>query len=500
MTAVRRLAPAAATSAVVAVLLDCVYGPWFLNYDARYALLWAQDLWHGHTPEYTADFAPTPHPLQTAIELARRCRSATPRDDVLTFATLLAFGALVYLAFRLGGELFSPWVGLVAALVVLTRPAIERDALLGLPGRAVRGARGRRGAAGGAAAAARRAGARAARARRACCGRRRGCSPGLYLLWICGAAHAAPARALAVALVAAAPLIWAASDWVVTGDPLHSLHGTADLAIANDRRRSRPDSAVLDGEVLRLRAARAAGRSACRSGSRSRGSTRRRGGAAARGRGGDDGRVRDRPDLRAAADPPLHRARRPCCSTLFYGLAVAGWTMLAAAARARNRWMAAGVVAALLSVAYLPWHVDACSRRSSAALDRDGVLYGDLAAGDARRRAVRAAFAACAPLTAGDHRPIPYAASGSTARPARSRTVEGGASPMGKLLLMPRQGPDHEPHLPGRRCSRRSAARPARGRSTRTGRGACCAAPGCWPRLDVLHRERASSPTSRNSV
>ena len=37
----------------------------------------------------------------------------------------------MYLTYRLGAELFSPWVGLVAALVVLTRPAIERDALLG---------------------------------------------------------------------------------------------------------------------------------------------------------------------------------------------------------------------------------------------------------------------------------------------------------------------------------------------------------------------------------
>ena len=49
----------------------------------------------------------------------------------MLWLTLLSFGALVYLTYRLGAELFSPWVGLVAALVVLTRPAIERDALLG---------------------------------------------------------------------------------------------------------------------------------------------------------------------------------------------------------------------------------------------------------------------------------------------------------------------------------------------------------------------------------
>ena len=43
MTAVRRFGPAAATSAVVALLLEAVYRPWFGNYDARYALLWASD-------------------------------------------------------------------------------------------------------------------------------------------------------------------------------------------------------------------------------------------------------------------------------------------------------------------------------------------------------------------------------------------------------------------------------------------------------------------------
>jgi hypothetical protein len=35
----RRLLPAAATVAGVAVLLRLVFDPWYLNYDARYALL-----------------------------------------------------------------------------------------------------------------------------------------------------------------------------------------------------------------------------------------------------------------------------------------------------------------------------------------------------------------------------------------------------------------------------------------------------------------------------
>src|SRR5436190_2098059 len=119
-----------ATVAAVAVLLRLFYQLWFLNYDARYALAWARDVAHGLTPDYTGPYAPTPHPLDTAVSLL-----AVPfgqsGDAIMLWLVLLCFGALVWLAYRLGAELFSPWVGAVAALVVLTRPALERDALVG---------------------------------------------------------------------------------------------------------------------------------------------------------------------------------------------------------------------------------------------------------------------------------------------------------------------------------------------------------------------------------
>ena len=63
-----RLLPAAATIVGVAALLELVYAP-YLNYDARYALVWARDLVHGVKPDYTAGFAPTPHPLETAVSI-----------------------------------------------------------------------------------------------------------------------------------------------------------------------------------------------------------------------------------------------------------------------------------------------------------------------------------------------------------------------------------------------------------------------------------------------
>ena len=55
----------------------------------------------------------------------------TGGDAIMSWAILLGFGVLVWLAYRLGAELFSPAVGVVTALVVLTRPALERDALIG---------------------------------------------------------------------------------------------------------------------------------------------------------------------------------------------------------------------------------------------------------------------------------------------------------------------------------------------------------------------------------
>jgi hypothetical protein len=446
-TGIARLVPAVATAIGVAALLRLVYGPWFLNYDARYSLLWAWDLAHGFAPEYEADFAPTPHPLQTALSvLALPFGDAS--DDLVVLAVLLCFGALVWLAYRLGAELFHPWVGAVAALAVLTRPALERDALLAyqdVPFAALvvlavlmEARRPRRGA--------------AVLAVLAAAGLLRPegwVLSGLYLLWLTSfhrrtgsdpSLHSGARRGLTplrVALTVAAPVIWLASDWLATGDPMHSLHGTADLAIANDRRRTVGEvpfwTAQYFGYTLRepLVVGVPIGLAFAF-------------------------RYARRPALLPlavvvamvavfAVGPlfglPLIRryiATPSVLLCLFYGLAVFGWKLLPPG-RARRGWLVAGVVAALLSVAYLPWHarlLNGVDRR----MNRDGVLYGDLQ--QAMQAApVRAAFAACPDLTAGDHRPMPYARFWLEGEPGTVSTVEGGASPMGDLLLMPVRGP-----------------------------------------------------------
>ena len=429
-----RLAPAALTAAAVAVLLDVVYGPWYLNYDARYALLWARDLAHGFAPEYRAAFAPTPHPGQTAVALLALPFGAAA-DDLLVLAVLLAFGALVYLTYRLGAELFGPPAGAVAALVVLTRPALERDALLAyqdIPFAAVvvgavllEARKPRRGT--------------AVLALLAVAGLLRPEAwllSGLYVLWT-WRGRDNRARAALVALAAAAPVIWAATDWLITGDPLHSLHGTADLAIANDRRRTLAEvpywTARYFGFALRepLALGVPIGLAFAYFHARRR-ALLPLAVVAAMTAVFAVGPLFGLPLIRRYVEAPA------VLLTLFYGLAVCGWAALPAGP-SRRRWLAAGVFAAVLSVAWLPWHARML-RGLERRLDRESRLYGDL------QRAVtapevRAAFARCPDLTAGDHRPIPYARLWLGGAPGTVSTVEGGASPMGRMLLMPVAGP-----------------------------------------------------------
>src|SRR3954451_8702512 len=127
--ALRRMLPGTITIVGIAALLRVVYNPWYLNYDARYALLWARDAWRGFTPDFEAGFAPTPHPLSTLVS-SLGLPFGHSGDAVSVWIVLLSFGALVWLTYRLGSVLFSTWVGAAAALVVLTRPVLGRDVLL----------------------------------------------------------------------------------------------------------------------------------------------------------------------------------------------------------------------------------------------------------------------------------------------------------------------------------------------------------------------------------
>ena len=430
----RRALGATALVVGVAALLRVVYDGWFLNYDARYALLWARDAWHGALPEYTADFAPTPHPLANALS-SLALPFGEGGGELVVWTVLLCFGVVGWLAYRLGAELFgNRWVGVVAAVAVLTRPALQRDAVLAyqdVPFAALillavllEARRPRRGA--------------PVLALLALAGLLRPEAwvlSGLYLLYVWRDVAPPRRRIALVALTALAPVIWALTDLIVTGDALHSLHGTAELAEAVDRRRSLDQvprwGAQYLGFVLReplLLGVPIGLAFAWRH--------RRRQAAL--------------PLVVAAAMlavfavgpifglPLIGRYVRTASILLmlFYGLAVAGW-MLLPEGRERRRWMVAGLVALAASVVWLPWHLDmlrSLDRRTAGA----GEVYEDLRAAG-RAPEVRSAFAACGPLATADRRPIPYIRWWLEGEPGSVGTLEGAASPLGELLLSPRR-------------------------------------------------------------
>jgi hypothetical protein len=429
--AVLRWALPVATIAGVAGLLRVAYDP-HLNYDARYSLLWAHDIWHGFRPDYGADFAPTPHPLQTALS-SLALPFGNGADQVMVWLVLLSFGALVWLAYRLGAELFSPWVGAVTALVVLTRPALERDALLAyqdVPFAAlVVGAvllearRPRRGA--------------AVLALLAVAGLLRPEAwflSAIYLLYM-WPATSRPERLRLVVLAGVAPVVWALSDLIISKDLLHSLQGTAALAEEQNRRRHITQVPYWTAKyfAFTLREPLVLG---VPIGLAFAWLHRRRAAAL---------------PLAAAAVmtavfaigplfglPLIGRyIRTPAVLlSLFYGLAVFGWLLLPAG-RERRWWLAAGVFAVALSIAFLPRQVrmlDGMEQR----LQREGKLYADLRL-VGQSPEVRQAFGACEPISVADHRPIPYLRWWLDGPPGSVGTVEKGASPLGGLLLVPRR-------------------------------------------------------------
>jgi hypothetical protein len=409
-----------------------VFSPWYGNYDVRYALLWARDIWHGHMPEYNADFAPTPHPLSIAWS-SIGLPFGDHADSIMVLLVLLAFGALVWLTYRLGEELFSPWVGAVAAVVVLTRPAIQRDALLGyqdIPFAALI------------------IGAVLLEAQRA----RRGVPvlvalglagllrpeawvlAGLYVLYLWPRAEPRE-RARLVALAAAAPLLWALTDLIVTGDALHSLHGTADLAEQAGRRRKVTQVPRWTAQYLAftLREPLMLG---VPIGLVFAWLYRRR------------QLVLPMAVIVAmlgvfAVGPvfglPLigRYVRTPAVLlALFYGLAVAGW-MLLPEGRARTRWMGIGALSLLLSLAFIPRHIT-LERGLHKRIELDSAFYRSMRA-VAHAPAVKAAFAACAPMSVADHRPLPYLRYWLHGAPGTVTTIEKGISPVGRILVRPRR-------------------------------------------------------------
>lgn len=250
MTA-RQAERAALGALTLAALVAFLLVPTYPNYDAYYHLVWGRELLDGMKPSFEAYQAPTQHPLYLALA-AVLTLFGDSADRLLVLVAVLSLVALVWGVYRLGDAVFGRWPGVAAALFVgssfslllyTVRAYVDMPFLAVVTWAAVLEARSpRRGV--------------SVMALLAVAGLLRPEAwvlAGVYWLW-CGPLSRKGSdpfwdtrRLDLLALAASAPLVWAAVDLWVTGDPLFSLHSTSDLA--DELSRDTGLGAVPDGFV-----------------------------------------------------------------------------------------------------------------------------------------------------------------------------------------------------------------------------------------------------------
>lgn len=443
MTVLRRAAPDALASALVALAIFASFGHAFLNYDSVYALVWGDELAHGRIPQYDAPLAPTPHPLAILAGVALAPLPPGLAEDVFLALVLLGFGALCVALYRLGAESFAWPVGLLAAAIFATRVPPLNFGIRGyvdLPTVALA------------------AWAAVLEARRP----RRGAAvlvllglagllrpeawllAGLYWLWLVvplgdveraarglpgwarrigyGLAGVQPPRRalsdrLGLALLAAAaPLLWAFSDLLVTGDPLWSLNGTSDLAAELGRPTGLAKVPEVMprrlGEIMRLPELLAAVAGAAAGLAWLRRRTLVPLGVALA-----NGVV-----YLAFAAAGLSLLGRylflaGAMLSLLAAVAALGWLALRPEHPMRGRWRLAGIAVLLVIALFFPVQVGRIDdlRADIAARDRvDADLHALVEAGPAKR-----ALSRCGPVFVPNHRPVPSLAYWTDRRPTQ---------------------------------------------------------------------------------
>ena len=210
-------------------------GVGFANYDTLYALVWGQQVARGQLPDYDLSLAPTPHPLAELVGLVLSPLGPIASEHAVVVLAYLALGSLGYVVFRLGQAWFSAPVGLLAAALLVTREPVLSYGIRGyvdipyvvlvLTALLVETRRHYSGA--------------PVLWLLALAGLLR---PEAWLLAACYWVYLARADAcgrselvrLAV-IVAVAPIVWAFSDLIVTGNPLWSLTKTRSTAVTLHR-------------------------------------------------------------------------------------------------------------------------------------------------------------------------------------------------------------------------------------------------------------------------
>ena len=104
--------------------------PTYPTYDSFYALLWGRDLLHAHLPDFRVYRGPTEHPL--AIAFGAFCSLfGQGGARLMVLGSIASFVVAVAGTYRLGRLCFGPLVGLIAALLLLSRFFLENLAAQG---------------------------------------------------------------------------------------------------------------------------------------------------------------------------------------------------------------------------------------------------------------------------------------------------------------------------------------------------------------------------------
>ena len=219
----------------IAALAGFFAFPTYPNYDSLYSLLWGREILDGALPSFDAYRAPTQHPLWVVlcVPLAALGEGA---DRVLLAICVLSFVGLLAGTYALGKQVFGATVGVVAALLLASRldfPFLAARGYIDIPymalviwAAALEVARPRRGG--------------AVWVLLTLAGLMRPEAwvlAGLYGLWL--AWGRPPAEWVRIAaILAVAPVLWAISDLIVTGDPMYSLNYTTESAAQLGRRQT----------------------------------------------------------------------------------------------------------------------------------------------------------------------------------------------------------------------------------------------------------------------
>jgi Dolichyl-phosphate-mannose-protein mannosyltransferase len=216
----------------VGALIGYFTFPTYPTYDSFYALLWGRDVLHLHLPDFRVYRGPTEHPL--AIAFGALCSIfGQGGARLMVLGSIASFVAAVTGLYRLGRLCFGPVVGVIAALLLLSRFFVESLAAEGyldisyiallVWAIVLEVEHRRRGT--------------PVLLMLAAAGLLRPDAwvlSGAYWLWlVIDPAHPFRPRSRWIrylALVALAPVIWVATDWIVTGQPFYSLTSTAGLA------------------------------------------------------------------------------------------------------------------------------------------------------------------------------------------------------------------------------------------------------------------------------